>query len=615
MDNSHALVFDRSTPFTTRLQRILQELGYDIAVINGRKALLRSVESDNPSIIFVAVDQPREIGFSLFTEIKRATKQIPIVLVTGSVPAGEMRIHQSLQVHADAYLDKRHLSDLEIFTTLNRLLSLGLSVSELERLADITCGDGFFSPSLHGEGSLEAEIERRVSWDDERGMDPAEPAAITGGIDPSFIERPATDGDLESPSDLGESCTVEQTRALQAEVERLKGEIETMQCAVSSSPFSDEYRALKSRVDKAEEGATSLRRQLADQARHIRDLEGKLIDAEFQVRTLQDSLASEQEQVRSLERQLAHAVQERVTVEHEWAESMDDLKARSEQDRLNAVKNATEKGRQDMAAFQRDHSESLEKLSERSRQEFTNEIEARDASWRAKLAQLEKEHADALEYLKREKEQVVGDLTAAHAKMISLKEQEFKDAFTRAATAHENDLAACSGQWMDRLKQGQEEFDSRRIADCAALEARYRKELQELRSHHSRERERLQEIHAEGLENLSVKLRHKIPDPGQIKNPLLRAKLEEKLMEREAALAAATKGSGEETGQAENPLPSAKLEEEPRTREASLAAAVNGSSEEIEQIKNPLLRAKLEEKLREREADLAAAMKGPDEES
>jgi CheY-like chemotaxis protein len=544
MDNRPALLCDRSTAFSDRLRRILLEVGYDARTVTGHKALLKSVKTDQPSIVFIAVDLPRKLGFSLFSDVKLAIKQIPIVLITGSVPPEEMRIHRSLQVHADAYLDKRSLDDLELLTTLRRLLRLELSDRDLEGLAwKLRSIEP--SGSSQSEESLEAEIDQCISWDDAPSEVPAKSDTSPVEPDAEFIQRPAES--RESRGHSPESSATGSSPAPQAELERLKKELEEMRSAVSSTPFSEEYSSLKSRVRKSEEEAETLREQLSSQLQHVRDLEGKLIDAEFQVRNLQDSRDSAQEQVRSLEQQLAQTVRERLSVEHEWARSMEEVKSRSQDEKLQAARSAAEKATKKIEAFQKKQSETLATASEHSRREIAEAVEANDAAWRSKMADIDKKNAKALEARTAEQKKEITRLIADHAKKILEKETELKETMTRAAAAHEEDLAASTTRWKARLEKTREELESGRSADSSALEARYRKELNELRSHHIKERERLQKMHTEGLESLSAKLRHDCQDLTKIKSPLLRSKLEEKLKERESELAAQVGGGGEES--------------------------------------------------------------------
>ncbi len=545
MDNRPALLCDRSTAFTDRLRRILREVGYDVRTVTGRKALLHSVKTEQPSIIFIAVDLPRKIGFSLFSDVKLASKKIPVVLITGSVPPEEMRIHQSLQLHADAYLDKRTLDNLELLTTVRRLLRLELSDRDLEGLARKT-GSIESDETAPSEESFEEQIEKTISWDSESSEDSDKLGRSDDGFDAEFIQRPVDAAEPQRSEAPPEPSDADRNRALQAELERLKRELDEMRSAVRSTPFSEEYRSLKSRVVKSEEEAETLREQISSQLQHVRELEAKLVDAEFHVRSLRDSEAAAQEQVRSLEHQLAQAIQERVAVEHDWARSMEELKTHAESEKLQAARAAAEKTRKELEAFQRKHSETLATASERSHQEIAKAVEVNDAKWRSELAEADKKHASALEALKAEHQKEIARLAAGHSKETLEKEKEFKEAMARAASAHEEDLASNNARWKERLEKAREESEASRNADRAALKDRYRKELNDLRAQHVKERERLQKMHADGLESLSAKLRDIHQDPSKIKSPLLRAKIEEKLREREAQPAAEMKGGGEE---------------------------------------------------------------------
>ena len=544
MEKRLALLCDRSVAFAGRLRRLLQKVGCEVRVVAGRRELIRGVRNDRPSIVFIAVDEPRKTGFSLFTDVKVASRQTPIILVTASLQPEEMRIHRTLQVHADAYLDKRGLENATLLSTINALLGLELTDPEVQQLS--RKGRSAADRSGPDPDSLEVEIEERISWED---RSPEKAGIGTAGLDPEFIQLSGDSGaepDAEQAPPLSDA---ERCQALQEEVRGLQEELEEMRCAVKSTPFSEEYRTLKGRVRKAEEESAALRKQISGNAQRVRDLERKLVDAEFQVRSLKDSESAAQEQFRSLEEQLAKAVEERVSVEHEWAQSMEEVKARAEEEKIEAAKVAEAAARAEIEDFKRRQSETIATASERTKHEISEAVTANDASWRARLARAESDHAEAIEAEKTEHQAEISRLIEEQARKLLDKEREFREAMTHASAAHELELSASSAEWKARLESAQEEFEAGRSADCEALEERYRKELQDVRTQHIKERERLQKMHADGLETLSAKLRHKYLDPVKIKHPLLRSKMEEKLREREAELeaaaAAAAEGGGE----------------------------------------------------------------------
>lgn len=537
MQKRLALLCDRSVAFAGRLRRLLQKVGCEVRVAAGRRELLKGLRSDSPSIVFIAVDEPRKTGFSIFTDVKVASKQTPVVLVTATLQPEEMRIHRTLQVHADAYLDKRRLENVALLSTVNALLGLELTDAEIQQLAR----KGRAAAVRAGSDSLEVEVDERISWQD--GW--SEEKAAAAGIDPEFVQR-SGDSDAPPATDVAPQMSdAERCQALEEELRVLHEELEEMRCAVKSTPFSEEYRTLKGRTRKAEEESAALRKQITGNAQRVRDLERKLVDAEFQVRSLKDSEAAAQEQFRSLEEQVAKAVEERVSVEHEWAQSMEELKSRAEEEKIEAARVAEATARAEIEEFKKRQSESLASASERTKHEVSEAVSANEASWRARLAQAESDHSEAMETEKAEHEAEISRLIEEHARKLLDKEKEFREAMTHAAAAHELELSANSAEWKARLERAQEDFEAGRSADCEALEERYRKELQDVRTQHIKERERLQKMHAEGLESLSAKLRHKYLDPVKIKHPLLRSKMEEKLREREAELAAAAGEGGE----------------------------------------------------------------------
>ena len=121
MPSSRALIVDRDSDFAERLDRCLCLLGFTVEIVDNRREALESLRADGAEFVFIAVERPKKTGFKVFTDVKRLARNVPIVLASSTVPMDELLMHQKLRLHADAYVDKRGLSDRKILDTLNDL--------------------------------------------------------------------------------------------------------------------------------------------------------------------------------------------------------------------------------------------------------------------------------------------------------------------------------------------------------------------------------------------------------------------------------------------------------------------------------------------------------------
>jgi CheY-like chemotaxis protein len=123
------LLIDSDPAFHRMLYEHLAPYGFEIYVVETSDDPLSEVREVGPEIIFIAVEVPDKIGYSLCNRAKKGVaRDIPVVLTTSSVPASGFNSHRKLKVHADEYIDKRVMTTDEVIQKVDALVGLGAPV-------------------------------------------------------------------------------------------------------------------------------------------------------------------------------------------------------------------------------------------------------------------------------------------------------------------------------------------------------------------------------------------------------------------------------------------------------------------------------------------------------
>ncbi len=124
------LVIDEDAAFRDRLAALLAPLGVRVEAAQGEDDILEAVARRAPEAVFIAVDLPEKEGYGLFSRIKQARRRVPVVLVTSSISASDLKLHEKLKVHAEAYLDKRAATEEEIREAIESRLGISAAAEE-----------------------------------------------------------------------------------------------------------------------------------------------------------------------------------------------------------------------------------------------------------------------------------------------------------------------------------------------------------------------------------------------------------------------------------------------------------------------------------------------------
>ncbi|HXV62728.1 MAG TPA: response regulator, partial [Vicinamibacteria bacterium] len=124
MSERHILVIDNDENFGRRLTAIVEPEGYRLVRVRAGDEALDHLARLSPEAVFIAVDLPSKEGFAWFSKVKKLRRMVPVFLTTSTVPRADLKLHEKLKVHADAYWDKRDVTDHEIRTVLANKIDL-----------------------------------------------------------------------------------------------------------------------------------------------------------------------------------------------------------------------------------------------------------------------------------------------------------------------------------------------------------------------------------------------------------------------------------------------------------------------------------------------------------
>ena len=556
MPSSRALIVDRDKTFAQRLDRCLGSLGFTAEIAENRREALESLALDTPGIVVIAVERPKKAGFKIFTDVKQLIRNVPIVLTTATVPMAEFLMHQKLRLHADAYVDKRELTDRELLDRLNELLGLSFDAAELSRLAE---------PSRSGRarrgrsrlsradaisgtnGAPEFEADDGL-LDDEDGdrlqaLDPGL-ADLLADVDSNPVIVESTDAgladDLDEDDDDFEDAD-EAIASLQEEVHRLQRELDHAQRSASSSPFSTDYLDLTHRVDAGERSTARMRREVDTRVRQVESLRAKLLqiagrllaaerlrdqslnrirELEARLGPLESELRLSRERGDDLARRLDEEQGRRTGLEQQHASTVESFELRLADEKRRSVE-AQQRHRLELSAAEQRHQTQRNDADEKERRRLDEHlrqmkreseaaalagaeslraeqvaaIEARDSRWQHKLDELQKRHELELKARQEERRKEVANLQGAMEQALLRKEREMQQA---SAVAGQQLQERQAFDYEEKIAELQREL----AQAMESIEGARSHQIQALRQEHANDLDERDEEHRKHVDRL-----------------------------------------------------------------------------------------------------------------
>lgn len=508
MPTRRALVIDNDEQFRELLRHALGPHGFEIRTAAGEDEWLQQLESARPDLIFVAVELPGREGFARFGRLKSAARSVPVALTTATLPPAELSVHEKLKVHADVYLDKRDLTPELLVKRLARFLDSdpALRGPPEGRAADA----GGSGPDATASSDEEAWLAEFLG----EGVDAEIVALLDSVLGPSDPLGAPEDAGAGGPDPVPEASSARMTE-LEAEIDRLRRELDDARREARSSPFAGDFLSMREVASSREAEIDRLRSEVGARNRkiagfkevieklarrlgplaHERDeaneraeeLQSRCENAEAEVRRAREQ--GEEFRIRceqsAAELAAAHEKHERARQVHEHG--LEELKAsyaahleqaeRRQADALAALEAAH---REQLAAVERCHRTELAKAEQAGRELRDFAAAADELAFAQRAESLRAEHEGALAAVRAQHEEQIDALRAEAKKALAVRRRESEAAESRAAASEraraEAELAAAQSAHelaMTALKERfAEELASTRSAHQEALEAR-----------------------------------------------------------------------------------------------------------------------------------------------
>jgi CheY-like chemotaxis protein len=493
------LVIDEDQAFRERLTAVLGALGVRLETAQGEDQILEALARRVPEAVIIAVDLPDKEGFSLFSKTKKAKRRVPVALVTSTIGAADLKLHEKLKVHADAYLDKRTVTDDELREAVETRLGIGRAEPATEVVEE--------EPLAKEEPVVAAPTEAA----------PEAPKRVRTPIEPWLAELldPETTAilaelDEESPLAARRRATaqgeisIERIAELEEELESLRRELEQARRDARSSPFSSEFlvlreeasakdrrsRALQEALDRRDSQVAVVKEKLTDFARKLLEARRDGDHAREQVSDLKSELEAAQGKLQRLYDEVEEHERKRDDEAKALRIAIADAEGRNAEARhqleteLAALKTAHEKARESQEA---EHASSLEALEQKHKEEksqLADELKTKNAE---KLKEAQASHDRALASLREEHEKGAQAIHDSYSEIVARAATEAQEALRQASEKSASTLESSNRQRLAELARAEE----KRRADLAESEKRHRDEIQALSLQHRAERETL----------------------------------------------------------------------------------------------------------------------------
>ena len=501
-----ALVIDEDAAFRERLTSLLSGLGVRVETAQGVDQILESLGRRVPEAVFLAVDLPEKEGYGLFSKIKKARRRVPVALVTSTISASDLKLHEKLKVHAELYLDKKSITDDELRQAIETRLGIPPAATAPERPPEQAAAK---------EEPEDASTEEAVA---PIGPIGEEPTAAKGVIEPWLAELldPETTAILEdldedsllagAPRTPTVSGEVSSARVAELEEELLgvRRELDHARRDARSSPFSSEFLVLREEASARDKRLRELKAALGRRDSKVAVVKAKL--TEFARRLVEARAEGDRgrEQIADLKGEL-EAAQERLQrlfgeVEGHERRREEDAKALRKEIADAAVRHAESRREleSEIAALRASHAkaretheaehastlDALERKLREDKSQLADELKSKHAE---KVKELQATHQRVLAALREEREKEVQSVHHLYGEAAARAAAEAQEVLRQAAETSASALEGANRQRLAELARAEE----KQRADLLEYEKRHRDELQALGQKHRAERELL----------------------------------------------------------------------------------------------------------------------------
>jgi len=520
MTDRQVLIMDNSNDLFEMIRDALATYGFDAQLVEAGEGGIHSVKSLRPEAVFVGAEQSDKSRLALCTKAKKvAGSQIPVILVSSSIPQTDLDLHGKQRYHADAYLSKWDLSSGEFLEKISSLIKLKPDEQDdAQPTCDALPADTAHQGSVNlQDGASEDFLQMPSSgqtpedFPDDLDKDPGwlsklytKIASDNTGDDGKNTPPIRNDTQHALPEDSDTEDDPEQRLIEQEkEIASLQAQLDEARREARSSPFSSDYLNLREDAVQKERDLVRLahrleryrRRALAGEER-LKDMANRLVNTKAEL---------EQSQARQKEIALRNE-----TIQNELTRLYGtfDESRKHHDTRIEEIKSAhataVEKMEQaHQAAFdslQRQMNQKMTGARAEAEAAFKDEIEQQKREHDERISQRKKEHLDKIAKVMRSNEKERQELEAR----IEALRGEHQDEITEVKASKQEErqelearIEALRGEHQDEITEIKASKQEERQELEASIEA--------LRAGHQDEITKIKSSKQEELQDLEVK--------------------------------------------------------------------------------------------------------------
>ena len=106
-----------------------------MASATDEEKLLSLLDDRRFVLVILSVELPDKDGFALFRKVKKADRDLPVIITTSTVLKAELSRHETQNPHAECYLDKADLSDSDLLGAIADAAGLELTSRDADEHA------------------------------------------------------------------------------------------------------------------------------------------------------------------------------------------------------------------------------------------------------------------------------------------------------------------------------------------------------------------------------------------------------------------------------------------------------------------------------------------------
>jgi CheY-like chemotaxis protein len=494
--NRIVLVIDEDEAFRERLASLLAPLGVRLDFVLGEDAALEALGRRPPEAVFIAVDLPDKEGYALFSKVKKARRRVPVALVTATISASDLKLHEKLKVHAEVYLDKRLATDDDLQEAIeNRLgISPGSEAAPAREEPALESEAATVRPGPDVASAAKASLE---PWLAEL-LDPETTAIL------AEIEEDASLSGAPRKRTVDGEISPERVHELEEELALAREELDQARRDARSSPFSSEFLVLREEASAKDKRLRALQEalgrrdsQFAVVKARLTDFARKLLEARREAegsREQASDLKSELEAAQSKLQRLFDDVEEHERKHDDDAkglrQQLTETQARqAEARRAQAAELASLKAAHatERESRESEHQSALEALEKKLKEQKTQIADELRAKYGEKLTELLASQARTLRSLRADHERDVQSLHDSYRETAARGAEEAQEVLRQASAKSAEALEAANRQRLTELERAEES----RKTGLSDAEKRHRDEIHVLQQSHRAEKDAL----------------------------------------------------------------------------------------------------------------------------